>query len=55
MRRITVEYIIENVSEAELEKIEVAGIEWYPDDMEGNDIVIEDEKEYDRALAIMGR
>ena len=50
------EYIIENVSEAELEKIEVAGIEWYPDDMEGNDIVIEgDEREYERALEIMGR
>lgn len=50
------EYIIENVTSEELEKIEASGIEWYPDDMEGSDIAIEgNEREVDRALKIMGR
>lgn len=35
------EFIIENVTDEEMRILEREGFEWYPDDINSNDIVIE--------------
>ena len=50
------EYIIENTTKEERKILDVEGFEWYPDDMENTDIVIEgDEQNVDKALRAIGR
>lgn len=45
------EYIIEDVTEEEIIILEREGIEWYPDDLNGRDIIIDgDENYYEMAL-----
>ncbi|MBQ7673635.1 MAG: hypothetical protein IJT36_03800 [Alphaproteobacteria bacterium] len=50
------EYIIENVSKEELDLLEKSDLEWYPDDLMGNDVCIHGTKQdaY-KALIIIGR
>ena len=40
------EYIIKNVTDEEIEILDREGFEWYPDDMESRDIVIEGDENY---------
>lgn len=40
------EHIITNVTKEEIDILEREGFEWYPDDMETNDIVIEGDEAY---------
>lgn len=50
------EYIIENVTDEEIDILDKEGIEWYPDDLNGRDIVIEgDEIYYEMALHAIRR
>ena len=51
------EYIIENLTKREIDIMESSDIECCPDDMSGDntDIVVFDEKDYDKALHLIGR
>lgn len=50
------EYIIENVTSQEVDILEKEEFDWYPDTIEGNDVVINgDIKEVERALRMIGR
>lgn len=50
------EYIIENTTEEERKILDTEGFEWYPDDMESTDVVIEgNEQNVDKALRAIGR
>lgn len=50
------EYIIENTTEEEREILDTEGFEWYPDNMECTDIVVEgNEQNVDKALRAIGR
>jgi hypothetical protein len=49
------EYIISNITTKEWEILEDNNIDWFPDDLNRRDIVIEGESEYNRALELLGR
>ena len=50
------EYVIKNVSKADLDKLLMMGVECYPDDMMSNDVYIYGTiKDVNRALRILGR
>lgn len=51
------EYIIEKLTKREIDIMESSDIEWCPDGMSGDstDIVVFDEKDYDKALHLIGR
>lgn len=50
------EYIIENCTEEEINKLEQTDLEWYPDDLMGSDVCIYGtEKDVEQALKVMGR
>ena len=50
------EYIIEGTTEEERKILDAEGFEWYPDDMESTDVVIEgNEQNVDKALRAIGR
>ena len=49
------EYILENVSQRELNILEKNSIDWYPDSMDSNDICFESEEDCNKAIAILGR
>lgn len=40
------EYIIENITDEEINIFETEGIEWYPDSMNNRDVVIEGDRAY---------
>ena len=51
------EYIIKDLTRREIDIIESSDIEWCPDYMSGDntDIVVFNEKDYDKALHLIGR
>lgn len=50
------EYIIENITDEEMKIIEKHKIEWYPDDMESRNVVIDGPEFYcDLVLELIGR
>lgn len=50
------EYIIENTTKEERKILDAEGFEWYPDDMESTNIVVEgDEQNVNKALCAIGR
>lgn len=50
------EFVMENVSQDEMKILESEGFEWYPDDMNSRDVVIEgDQLYYEMALRALGR
>lgn len=55
--KMDTEYIIENITENEMDLLEDNGIDWCPDDMFGKkrDIVFFSEDEYERAARLLGR
>ena len=42
------EFIIKNITEEEMRILEREGFEWYPDDINSNDVVIEGDDSYYR-------
>lgn len=50
------EYIIENITDQELKRLEDSDLEWYPDDLTRSDIcVYGTKKDIDKAMCIIGR
>ena len=50
------EYVIENCTKEEIDKLEQSDINWYPDDIMTSDICIYGtEEDVDKALRIIGR
>lgn len=50
------EYIIENITNEELDKLQESDLDWYPDSLESDDVCIYGtEKDVKRALEIIGR
>ena len=50
------EYILENCTTEEIDKLEKSDIEWYPDELTGNDVCIYGTTEdFEKALKIIGR
>ena len=51
------EYIIENLTKREIDIMESSGIEWYPDDISGDntDIIVFNEKDCDKVLHLIER
>lgn len=50
------EYIIENLSGEEIDKLQKSDLDWYPDDLMSSDVCIYGtEKDVRKALKIIGR
>lgn len=50
------EYIIENLSEKEIDKLQESDLDWYPDDLMSTDVrIYGTEKDVKKALKIIGR
>ena len=50
------EYIIENLSKEEIDKLQESDLDWYPDDLMSSDVCIYGtEKDVKKALKIIGR
>ena len=50
------EFIIENVTDKEIEILEREDFNWYPDTLDSRDVVIDGNKEYvDKVLKALGR
>ena len=50
------EYIIENCTKEEIDKLEQSDLDWYPDDIMGSDVCIYGtENDIQRAMKLIGR
>lgn len=49
------EYIIQNVTHNDWKLLNDNNINWYLDDLEGNNIIIRNESEYNKAIKLLGR
>lgn len=50
------EFIIQNCTKKEIEKLEESDLDWYPDDLSNSDVCIYGtENDIDKALKVIGR